>query len=102
MTDIDNEEKPPVPMVIWRVKTASCDGGRLGRVWGEHFYFTQEQAVNHMMRVIRESNERNPRYLFKTEPETIDGVTGYCNWQFGIMTAVNSVTVAEQEAVNVV
>jgi hypothetical protein len=102
MTDIDNEAKPPVSMVIWRVQKASCDGGRLGRVWGEYFYFTQEQAVNHMMRAIRKRNESNPKYLFETEPETINGVTGYCNWQFSVMIAVNSVTVSEQEAVNAV
>jgi hypothetical protein len=43
------------------------------------------------MELIAESDARNPKYPFKKDLECVDGVRGYCNWQFGIMLTVDAV-----------
>ena len=78
-------------IVIWRVRTLSCDGGRIGRSWSEEFFTKEEDARERLADLVSESDERNPRYPFKAELETIDSTEGFCNWQFGTMLAVDSV-----------
>lgn len=80
-------------MVIWRVRCLSCDGGHVGRVWSEKFFFDSPAAIECQQNLISTSNDRNPKYLYKTEQESIDNVFGYCNWQFGTMIVLDSVKV---------
>lgn len=81
---------------IYRVRTISCDGGRLGRTWAENFFFDRIDAEDYLKKLIRESDERNPRYLYKSESENVDGLVGFCNWQFGIMIALDYISVKPQ------
>lgn len=79
-------------MIIWRVRYISCDGGRIGNESME-FFFQKEMAEKRMQELIEQSNKRNPKYLFETKTTSLDGVVGYCNWQFMNMLAVDSVKV---------
>lgn len=76
---------------IWRIRKVSCDGGKLGKEWATEFFTDMNMAENRLMEWVAEHNNRNPQYKFKTELEEIDGVRGFCNWQFGIMLAIENV-----------
>ena len=84
-------------MKIYRVRELSCDGGRIGRVWLEKFFMDPHAALKYLQDYIVDSDRRNPKYPFKKEPEEIDGVYGYCNWQFGTMISTDMVRVQESE-----
>ena len=81
---------------IYRVRTISCDGGRRGRTWTESFFFEQTDAEDYLEKLIRESDERNPKYPYKSEPENVDDLVGFCNWQFGDMVVLDYISVKPQ------
>jgi hypothetical protein len=92
MTEKSAEPSTPVQdVVIWRVRRISCHGGQLGREWSSEFFLDECKASHRLMELVAESNKRNPRYPFKTDQEELDGVRGYCNWQFGIMLTMDAV-----------
>ena len=78
---------------IWRVRRIDCDGRLPGRVWSSEYFADEQEAVQRLKELIAESDERNPRYPFETQEEDIDGIRGYCNWQFGIMLTLDSAEV---------
>lgn len=78
-------------LVIWRVRKISCDGGQPGREWLSEFFLDKGKASNRLMELIAESDRRNPKYPFRSDHEELDGVRGYCNWQFGVMLTMDSV-----------
>lgn len=86
----NNEDRD---LILYRVRTISCDGGRQGKTWSEKFFFSLREAEDYQKKLLRESDERNPKYPFKKEVENIDGIYGYCNWQFGTMIAVDKIFV---------
>lgn len=79
---------------IYRVRELSCDGGHLGKTWEETFFFDVEDAESHLKKLIKKSNEQNPQYPYV--PQAIDGLRGFCNWQFGIMIALDYISVKPQ------
>lgn len=78
---------------LYRVRSISCDGGVIGRTWNEDFFFNEEDANHRLRTLISENDNRNPKYPFKTLPEIIDGISGYCNWQFTTMLTVDKVEI---------
>jgi hypothetical protein len=78
---------------IWRVRKVSFDGAQIGREWKSAFFLNEAKALDYMRQLIEESNKSNPKYPFETEQEDLDGVRGYCNWQFGSMITMDSVRV---------
>jgi len=80
-------------IVIWRVRSLSCDGGSIGRTWSEIFFQDADEALAQLQNQIAKSDKQNPKYPYKTQQESIDNVFGYCNWQFGNMMALDSVKV---------
>lgn len=90
---IDISVMPLPGGLAWRVRRLSCDGGSIGKTFEEEHYATKELAEQRQRELIQASDERNPKYKFCTEPVMIDRVTGFCNWQFGVMIAVDSVDV---------
>lgn len=84
------EAVKPAGLLVWRVRTIDCDGGKLGHVWAETFFRAEESATNHLKKVIEEKNLKNPKYPYKADSEVIDGVSGFCNWQFSTMVAMDS------------
>ena len=90
---------PPTPArqpvaVVWRVRTLSCSGGFPGREWSAEFFLDQDRAAERLQALIAQSDQANPDAPFRKELETLDGVSGYCNWRFGTMLAMDSVSVA--------
>lgn len=77
-------------MVIWRCRVVSCDGGRIGKVWSEKFFFLPESADAYTKEIIELSNKKNPKYQYDKDQKEIDGIYGYCNWQFMVMVVVDS------------
>lgn len=92
-TTTDTQSVSPPRMTIWRVRLISCDGGQPGREWKAKFFRHKKDAKNCLFKEIAESDRRNPKYLFKTTEEMVDGVVGYCNWQFGGMLTMDAVEV---------
>lgn len=93
---MNEPNKPPTAaplhgIVIWRVRQISCDGGQLGREWSAEFFLDECRASNHLKELLAESDRRNPKYPFEKDQEELDGVRGYCNWQFGIMLTMDAV-----------
>lgn len=80
-------------MTIYRVRKISCDGNRLGRVWSEEFFYVELVAANRLTELIIDSDKQNPKYPFSTTAVSVEGVVGFCNWQFGIMVVKDSVEV---------
>jgi hypothetical protein len=80
-------------MVIWRVRRLSCDGGHIGRTWSEIFFTNPDKALTQLRNQISKSDKQNPKYPYKTQPESVENVIGYCNWQFGTMIALDSIKV---------
>jgi len=92
MTTENGQSVAPLhPIVIWRVRRISCDGGQPGREWSSEFFLDEYKASNRLMELIAESDSRNPKYPFKKDQEFVGGVRGYCNWQFGIMLTMDAV-----------
>lgn len=71
----------------------SCDGFQLGREWLSEFFLDERRASSRLMELIAESDRKNPKYPFEKKQREIDGVRGYCNWQFGIMFTMDAVAV---------
>jgi hypothetical protein len=80
-------------ILLTRVRTLSCDGRRIGKTRNEEFFFDVDDAMDHQKKLIQDSDEKNPAHTFKEEIEAIDGIFGFCNWQFGIMIAVDRIEV---------
>ena len=59
----------------------------------QSFFLDERKASKRLMELIAEKNRRNPKYPFNACQEELDGVRGYCNWQFGIMLTIDSVKV---------
>ncbi|TWU51484.1 hypothetical protein Poly59_30760 [Rubripirellula reticaptiva] len=78
-------------LVIWRVRLVSCDGMRQGREWSAEFFTSKESAERRLQESIDESDRRNPKYLFESQQEDVDGLRGNCNWQFGEMLVMDAV-----------
>jgi len=81
------------PLVIWRVRSLSCDGGHIGKEWAAWFFQEKTAAESRLRQRIDSSNQRNPKYPFNEKPVAIDGVVGFCNWQFGLMLTMDGVEV---------
>jgi len=41
---------------IWRIRSLSVDGGKIGKVWTEWFYATEEQAETKLKNLVDERN----------------------------------------------
>ncbi len=76
-------------MICHRVRTLDCDGRKIGKVWAEEFYGKLIDAEILQSKIIEKSDSRNPKYPFEKDIEGIEGIYGYCNWQFGIMVTVD-------------
>jgi len=97
----DHQDTPPntpIPtMTIHRVRLIDVDGGRIGRTWSEEFFYTEFDADQHMMTTVREANDseekrgRDVRY----KPDTVAGVYGWCNWQYGNMYTTDKIEVTQ-------
>ena len=81
------------PIIAWRVRVISCDGGLPGRAWVERFFLRKDAADKRMLEIIEDSNIRNPKYPYGAHEENLEGIVGYCNWQFGIMVTVDSIEI---------
>ena len=82
-------------MTLWRCKRLSCDGGRLGKVWQEWFFLSEGEAKNKLYQEVSDRNtvelDRGSKCRWK--PDTVEGVEGYCNWQYGSMLICDRVEV---------
>lgn len=82
-----------VSTTVFRLREISCDGAKPGCEHRSAYFFTKKLAEDTLHNWICQYNTRNPKYKFNTKLETLDGVTGYCNWQFGIMITLDTVEV---------
>lgn len=80
-------------MIVYRVRILSLDGDRMGKEWCCKLFYDEYIAKQYVQDYIKKSNDRNPAFPFKKEQETVDRVTGYCNWQFSEMIALDSLKV---------
>ncbi len=97
---------------IWRVKSVSCDGGKLGAVSWEKFYsqeiFAQDK-IRELVKIAndrelsrtetnilaeREDAERHGRTWWRLYTEdTVEGIKGYCNWAYTNMYILDEIEV---------
>lgn len=82
-------------MTFYRMKVLGIDGGFIGKTVMERFFKTEEECQQCVKDAIQGYNETNPKYHFNTEPETVNKVTGYCNWQFGIMITSDTIEIED-------
>jgi hypothetical protein len=71
-------------MTIYRIRTIDIDGNKLGRVWGENLFMEKDRAVR-----SEEITRMNPTYKI----DIVEGLSGYCDWNRGIMICYDSVDV---------
>lgn len=74
---------------VWRVRVMNCDGGQLGKIWTESFFFSKEAALDCLRRKVIERNQSSAVY----KQDTVEHLTGWCSWQHGIMIAMDEVVV---------
>jgi len=93
ITENGQSSDSPRRVTVWRVRTLSCDGGLPGREWSAEFFMDRRVAESRIRELIAQSDERNPNYPFREQQEDLDGVVGFCNWQFGTMLTLDAVEV---------
>lgn len=102
-----------IPEKIWRVRCVSIEGGdAIGRTWGEWFYVDEAVARCYLDTTVKQLNDRE---LSRTEEfclrerewaaengrpwgrlfvrDCVDGVHGWCNWQYGTMYVLDEIIV---------
>lgn len=80
-------------MIVYRVRILSLDGDRIGKEWCCKLFYNESDAEKCIQDYIKKSNHRSPAFPFKKEQETVDRVTGYCNWQFSEMVTLDSLEI---------
>jgi hypothetical protein len=78
---------------IWRVRRVSCDGGYIGKVWGESFCLNKDAAEAKLSEMLSTENaleEARGRTFAMYKPATVDGIVGWCSWQYGMMLTIDS------------
>jgi len=84
------------PKTLGRLRLLSCDGNRIGKTWEEHFYADLNTATTAMYTAVdkRNENEQKRNRLFALyKPDCVENVEGYCDWQYGLMLAVDQITI---------
>lgn len=87
----------PAKQTIWRVRLLDCDGRRIGRTWREDFFHSEDEALQQQKELIADSNRRHPSHPYEMQMERVDSISGYCNWQFGVMTTVDVIEIPTQK-----
>jgi len=69
---------------LWRFRTISIDGGKIGKTWTEKFYRDKKKCEAFVALSIE-----NSKGEFKED--TVEDLTGMCDWRYGIMHIVDEV-----------
>lgn len=92
--EIHLKKKPEkINTTIYRVRELDCDGGVIGKTWSEEFYSDVELAKDRQRELIESSNTKNLQYPFDDVLNNVDGHSGYCNRQFGIMISIDDIVI---------
>lgn len=91
-------------MKAYQVVHCSCDGGRIGKVWAQHFFVDETDAKKKLDDIVNKHNQREldwPRKdtagrLYKQD--TVDGVLGWCNWCYLDMVYMREIEVVDGKA----
>lgn len=84
----------------YQVVVCSCDGGRIGETYGQHFFIKKAKAEAKMLKLVNDHNEkeqqrgkyyRGPGQLYKQD--SVDGVSGWCCWQYGSMIYLKEIKI---------
>jgi hypothetical protein len=109
MSDSENLTEP---MVIWRVKRVSCDGGQIGSCCAEWFFLDEAVARKFYLAEVESKNkvesERQDTFIIQERErceqegkrwwrmyseDIVEGILGYCCWAYGSMYILDSVSV---------
>lgn len=82
-------------MIAYQIIRCSCDGGRIGKVWDQEFYYDKDRAERFLAATVEKHNQRERlhaqqrhvsdlNWRLLTEA-VVEGIQGYCSWCYGVM-----------------
>lgn len=99
---------------MWRVKSVSCDGGKIGKTDEEWFFTSEEKASLFLKNKVEELNnaslnrtdissleerkrceQENKKWFRLYFEDTVEDQVGYCNWAYSNMLVLDEVTIED-------
>ena len=83
-------------MTVHRVRVIDVDGNNIGKTWNEWFFSEKKDAELYLKNKVNQCNENETargRVTVQYLPDTVDGIQGYCCWQYGTMICYDYITV---------